>query len=168
MDLQLSLNEQLMEQIFRLYAVLRRGPIAGGDGEKGGRPSAQRACLMTVLFYAAPLFRRRPDAVSSLAAAAILLLAVDPAQVETLGKLVAAGLVERRQSVRDKRIFNIFLTDEGRERLSELIEDRPDFAALFLSPLCDEEKQRLLELLGKLIGAAGPDSDERGEDYDEE
>ena len=87
---------------------------------------------------------------------------------ETLGKLVAAGLVERRQSVRDKRIFNIFLTDEGRERLSELIEDRPDFAALFLSPLCDEEKQRLLELLGKLIGAAGPDSDERGEDYDEE
>jgi len=52
--------------------------------------------------------------------------------------------------------------------LSELIEDRPDFAALFLSPLCDEEKQRLLELLGKLIGAAGPDNDERGEDYDEE
>ena len=97
------------------------------------------------------------------------LLQLRPQSVsETLGKLVAAGLVERRQSVRDKRIFNIFLTDEGRERVSELIEDRPDFAALFLSPLCDEEKRRLLELLGKLIGAAGPDSDERGEEFDDE
>ena len=51
----------------------------------GGRPSAQRACLMTALFYAAPLFRRRSDAVSSLAAAAILLLVIDPAQVADLG-----------------------------------------------------------------------------------
>ena len=81
---------------------------------------------------------------------------------------MAAGLVERRQSARDKRIFNIFLTDEGRERLSELIEDRPDFAALFLSPLSDEEKRKMLELLGKLIGAAGPESDERGEEFDDE
>lgn len=81
---------------------------------------------------------------------------------------MAAGLVERRQSARDKRIFNIFLTDEGRERLSELIEDRPDFAALFLSPLSDEEKRKMLELLGKLIGAAGSESDERSEEFDDE
>ncbi len=158
MDLQLSLNEQLMEQIFRLYAVLRRGPIAGGDGEKGGRPSAQNRILLML---------GESDGISQRDMTTLLQLRPQSVS-ETLGKLVAAGLVERRQSVRDKRIFNIFLTDEGRERLSELIEDRPDFAALFLSPLCDEEKQRLLELLGKLIGAAGPDSDERGEDYDEE
>ena len=65
---------------------------------------------------------------------------------------MAAGLVERRQSARDKRIFNIFLTDEGRDRVTELIENRPDFAALFLSPLSDEEKIQLTELLGKLVG----------------
>ncbi len=82
------------------------------------------------------------------------LLQLRPQSVsETLGKLVAAGLVERRQSARDKRIFNIFLTDEGRERVTELIENRPDFAALFLSPLSDEEKLQLIELLGKLLGS---------------
>ena len=93
------------------------------------------------------------------------LLQLRPQSVsETLGKLVAAGLVERRQSARDKRIFNIFLTGEGRERVSELIEDRPDFAALFLSPLSDEEKRRLVELLGKLIGSSVPEADERPEE----
>ena len=51
----------------------------------GGRPSAWRACLMTTLFCAAPLFRRRADPVSSLAAAAVLLLAADPTQVTDLG-----------------------------------------------------------------------------------
>ena len=29
-----SINEQLMERIFRLYAVLRRAPGMGGEGEK--------------------------------------------------------------------------------------------------------------------------------------
>ena len=46
MDFQMSHNERLMEQIFRLYAVLRRGPGLGGEGEKGGRPSAQNRILL--------------------------------------------------------------------------------------------------------------------------
>ena len=46
MDFQMSHNERLMEQIFRLYAVLRRGPGMGGEGEKGGRPSAQNRILL--------------------------------------------------------------------------------------------------------------------------
>ena len=51
----------------------------------GGRPSAQRACLMTTLVYAAPLFRRRADPITAVAAAAIVLLAANPLQVSDLG-----------------------------------------------------------------------------------
>ena len=156
-----ELNEQLMECIFRLFALLRRGPKlpAGEPGSKvGGRPSAQNRILLML---------NESDGISQRDMTTLLQLRPQSVS-ETLGKLVAAGLVERRQSARDKRIFNIFLTDEGRERLSELIEDRPDFAALFLSPLSDEEKRKMLELLGKLIGAAGPESDERGEEFDDE
>ncbi len=149
MDFQMSHNERLMEQIFRLYAVLRRGPGMGGEGEKGGRPSAQNRILLMLgesdgisQRDMTTLLRLRPQSVS-----------------ETLGKLVAAGLVERRQSARDKRIFNIFLTNEGRDRVTELIEDRPDFAAEFLAPLTDEEKDQLAELLGKLVGRGGPEAD---------
>ena len=46
MDFQMSHNERLMEQICRLYAVLRRGPGMGGEGGKGGRPSAQNRILL--------------------------------------------------------------------------------------------------------------------------
>ena len=159
MDFQMSHNERLMEQIFRLYAVLRRGPGMGGEGEKGGRPSAQNRILLMLgesdgisQRDMTTLLRLRPQSVS-----------------ETLSKLVAAGLVERRQSARDKRIFNIFLTDEGRDRVTELIEDRPDFAAEFLSPLTDEEKDQLAELLGKLVGRGGPEADlgPEPEDYED-
>ena len=44
-----ELNEQLMECIFRLFALLRRGPKlpAGEPGSKfGGRPSAQNRILL--------------------------------------------------------------------------------------------------------------------------
>ena len=44
-----ELNEQLMECIFRLFALLRRGPRmpAGEPGSKvGGRPSAQNRILL--------------------------------------------------------------------------------------------------------------------------
>ena len=159
MDFQMSHNERLMEQIFRLYAVLRRGPGLGGEGEKGGRPSAQNRILLMLgesdgisQRDMTTLLRLRPQSVS-----------------ETLGKLVAAGLVERRQSARDKRIFNIFLTDVGRDRVTELIENRPDFAAEFLSPLTDEEKDQLAELLGKLVGRGGPEGDlgPEPEDYED-
>ncbi len=150
MDFTLSPNEQLMEQIFRLYAVLRRGPGLGGEGEKGGRPSAQNRILLML---------GESDGISQRDMTTLLQLRPQSVS-ETLGKLVAAGLVERRQSSRDKRIFNIFLTAEGRDRVTELIENRPDFAALFLAPLTDEEKAQLTELLTKLTGAAGPEPDE--------
>ena len=150
MDYTLSPNEQLMEQIFRLYAVLRRGPGLGGEGEKGGRPSAQNRILLML---------SESDGISQRDMTTLLQLRPQSVS-ETLGKLVSAGLVERRQSSRDKRIFNIFLTDEGRDRVTELIENRPDFAALFLAPLTDEEKAQLTELLTKLTGAAGPEPDE--------
>lgn len=51
----------------------------------GGRPSAQRACLMAVLYYGAPIFRRQSDALNAVAAAAIALLATNPLQVADLG-----------------------------------------------------------------------------------
>lgn len=51
----------------------------------GGRPSAQRACLMAVLYYGAPIFRRKSDALNAVAVAAIALLAANPLQVADLG-----------------------------------------------------------------------------------
>lgn len=45
----------------------------------GARPSAIRACLMSVLFFAAPLFGRRPDGISVLAGTALIVHLFRPA-----------------------------------------------------------------------------------------
>ncbi len=63
----------------------------------GAPPSAVRACIMALFFFAAPLFGRRPDASCSIAAAAILILAWDPYQLQEPGFLlsfaIAGGLI---------------------------------------------------------------------------
>ncbi len=59
----------------------------------GGRPSAVRACTMTLLYTAAVAADRRPDAVTALLVAASLILAAAPMQVLDLGFLFSFACV---------------------------------------------------------------------------
>ena len=51
----------------------------------GMSASALRACLMAVLFFGAPLLGRRPDKLSTLAAAALIALGIAPFQLQDVG-----------------------------------------------------------------------------------
>lgn len=142
-------NELLMERIFRLFALMRRGPrIPSGEGgnQPGGRPSAQNRILLML---------NESDGISQRDMTTLLQLRPQSVS-QTLGKLEAGGLLERRQNARDKRVFNIFLTEEGKLRAAELVKGRPDFAAEFLAPLNEAEKSQLFDILGKLT-AEEPD-----------
>lgn len=55
----------------------------------GAATSAVRACVMAALLQAAPLFRRKPDAVSILAVAAAVILLAAPGQLGDLGFLLS-------------------------------------------------------------------------------
>jgi DNA-binding MarR family transcriptional regulator len=148
-----ELNEQLMECIFRLFSLLRRGPrmTAGEPGANvGGRPSAQNRILLML---------NESDGISQRDMTTLLQLRPQSVS-ETLSKLEAGGLVERRQNSRDKRVFNVFMTEEGKARAQELVIDRPDFAAMFLSALSPGEKRTLLELLMKLTDGNDPEEPE--------
>lgn len=70
---------------FRLRAPLSAAAVVLYVAITGARPSAVRACAMTLLVLAAPLASRRADPAASLAAAAIAILAWDPMQVLDLG-----------------------------------------------------------------------------------
>jgi len=50
----------------------------------GAPPSAVRACLMILFYFGAPLFRRKPDSVSALCAAAFVILALAPMQITVI------------------------------------------------------------------------------------
>lgn len=71
----------------------------------GLAPSAVRACLMAVIFYSAYGVWREPDSQSALALAAMLILAVAPAQLDKPGFIlsfsVVAGLILLTPPVRD-------------------------------------------------------------------
>ena len=82
--------------------------VAGYVLLTGARPSAVRAGTMVSLMLCAPLAGRRADAPSSLCAAAIAILAADPAQILDLGFLfsfacTAGLLVVRPESRRLQR-----------------------------------------------------------------
>ncbi|MFH0909715.1 MAG: ComEC/Rec2 family competence protein [bacterium] len=59
----------------------------------GMSSSAVRACIMALVFWLAPFFRRRQDGPSALAFAAILVLAASPTQLIDAGFLLSFGIV---------------------------------------------------------------------------
>jgi ComEC/Rec2-related protein len=59
----------------------------------GMQPSAWRACIMALVFWSAPRFHRRSDLFSSLALAAMILLAVAPADLFNLGFVLSFATV---------------------------------------------------------------------------
>ncbi len=82
----------------RQYWVLLLAPaLAAYTVGTGMSASAVRACVMAVVFWTAPLVSRKPDGPSALAAAALLILAFNPAQIFDIGFLLSfvavAGLM---------------------------------------------------------------------------
>jgi len=76
---------------------------------------------------------------------------------ELLAKSEAEGFVERRQSDEDKRQTIVSITETGRNRVALFREAHRSRAEKFCSPLTEEEKITLSELLDKLISAAEAD-----------
>lgn len=69
---------------------------------------------------------------------------------EVIGKLEAAGLVERETNPTDRRTVDITLTEDGRELALEAERERTRRHEEMLSCLTGEEKETLLEITEKL------------------
>ena len=69
---------------------------------------------------------------------------------EFIGRLEDDGYVERSVDPSDKRATLISLTEKGRARACELLDERRDKLDLIFSPLTEEEQKELLRLLKKL------------------
>lgn len=67
--------------------------LAGFTLATGAEASAVRACIMASVYWVAPLFGRRPDALSSLAFSALLILGVDPGQLSEAGFVFSFAVV---------------------------------------------------------------------------
>lgn len=73
---------------------------------------------------------------------------------ELIDKLESDRYVERRADENDRRATLITLTEKGRARAYEVLDERRAEAEELFSPLTEEEKKQLLALLHKLLPEA--------------
>jgi DNA-binding MarR family transcriptional regulator len=65
------------------------------------------------------------------------------------------GLLERRDSADDRRVYELFLSEKGRRALDDVGRVARAHDEAFLSPLDDRERDELRRLLGKLADHEG-------------
>ncbi len=75
-----------------------------------------------------------------------------PGAVRLVDRLVADGLVERRQG-RDKRAIALYLTAQGENLREELLKERLAAIRPLLTPLTRSEQEALASLLHKLLSS---------------
>jgi DNA-binding MarR family transcriptional regulator len=70
---------------------------------------------------------------------------------ELVNKLEQSGYVRRHINENDKRVFNVYLTEEGRKVGLQVMKARQEAMATTFPGLSEDEKHQLSTLMGKLI-----------------
>ncbi len=79
------------------------------------------------------------------------LLHIRPASTgELLNRLEAKGWIERRPSLRDKRMRLVTLTSAGKEKIDAVRLEKKANDKVMLTPLTEEDRQRFFEILTKI------------------
>lgn len=94
-----------------------------------------------------------------------------PTVTGIVNRLEQNGLVERRHNCEDRRVVKVFLTDEGRDILSFLIDAAENFEEIMIRGLSQDDQRNLLLKLKCLIAnvsSVGPNSSERFELFAED
>lgn len=80
-------------------------------------------------------------------------LSIRPQSIsDTLMKLERDGYISRSKNEKDKREILVSLTEEGKQRCTEVQAARTNQLSDFLAPLTPEERERLFSLIKKLVG----------------
>ena len=160
------------------YAVIRRRPAARGEAEAdGGTPfvieesAAHLVALASRLFTRALQERLGRYGVSVAQWSMLLLLweeegltqkelsrrqqVEEPTAARTLQRMERDGLIWRMQDGEDNRRRRVVLTERGRELCGELVPAALEVDALATHGLSDDEKRRLLSLLGYIVARLG-------------
>jgi DNA-binding MarR family transcriptional regulator len=88
---------------------------------------------------------------------------------EALDKIEGDGYVRRQRDERDRRVYNVGLTEKGRSIFERDMQDRREAMKKWFAPLNGEEIDQLSALLQKLVAAwrLELDEEERGGDQRE-
>ena len=160
------------------YAVIRRRPAARGAAESDGatpfvieESTAHLVSLAGRLFARALQERLGRYGVSVAQWSMLLLLweeesltqkelsrrqqIEEPTAARTLQRMERDGLIRRVRDKEDSRRRRVVLTERGRELCGELVPAALEVNALATHGLSDDEKKRLVSLLGYVVARLG-------------
>ncbi len=160
------------------YAVIRRRPAARGEAEaEGATPFVIEESAAHLVSLAARLFSRALQerlgryGVSVAQWSMLLLLweeesltqkelsrrqqIEEPTTARTLQRMERDGLIRRVRDGGDGRRRRVVLTERGRELCGELVPAALEVNALATHGLSDDEKKRLVSLLGYVVARLG-------------
>ena len=160
------------------YAVIRRRPAARGGADTGSatpfvieESTAHLVALASRLFSRALQERLGRYGVSVAQWSMLLLLweeesltqkelsrrqqIEEPTAARTLQRMERDGLIRRVQDKEDSRRRRVVLTERGRELCGELVPAALEVNALATHGLSEDEKKRLLSLLGYVVARLG-------------
>jgi len=99
--------------------------------------------VLAVLAHAGPLSQQALGAK----------LRIDRAtMVKVVDDLERLGLVERRRNVSDRRLYDLTVTTNGRDAVVAIEVDIAATEAELFAPLTNDQRSRLHDLLGRLLG----------------
>lgn len=75
-----------------------------------------------------------------------------PTVVRTLDRMERDGLIVRKQSPTDRRVFNIYLTDKGVACKDAVLSSAVDLNEVLLQPFSENEQTIIQSYLQRLIG----------------
>lgn len=92
-------------------------------------------------------------------------LQIRPASLgELVNKLQQNGYVEKRANEKDKRVSNVYITEEGRRVTEDVVQKRKEFVQNIFSGLSEDEVNQLSVLIDKLVDSMEESSDENVEE----
>jgi DNA-binding MarR family transcriptional regulator len=93
-------------------------------------------------------------------------------RLASLGELVSKsqqnGYVEKRVNEKDKRVSNVYITEEGRKAIEGAMNARMGLVEVIFSGLSEEEINQLSILMDKLVNSIEQSFDENVEDLRKE
>jgi DNA-binding MarR family transcriptional regulator len=129
----------LADRLTHLAMMLRRVDMMGRPGRPFGGMRAGQGRVLHILTLRSPMPQKE----------LAYMLGVRPQSLsELLGKLGAAGFVERRRDDNDRRTFLVDITEKGREAASDAPETDDPFDVL-----SDDEQKQFGDMLDRVAAA---------------
>ncbi|HEY5563528.1 MAG TPA: MarR family transcriptional regulator, partial [Clostridiaceae bacterium] len=154
-----SLSEKLLQQIYNFTNVTHRQHHQGDSNARELNIGRGQGHLLGILLAQDGITQKELSAQ----------MQIRPASLgELVDKLELSGYVQRRVNENDKRVSNVFLKEEGRKLVNEVVKSRNSQVDKLFSGLSEEEKIQLSAIMEKLLSSIKEDSIDNTDDSKEQ